>query len=180
LKFTETALPGVVVVEADVFTDERGAFVRAWVAAECGAHGLVTTIEQCSLSTNRRRGTVRGMHFQTPPFDGAKTVRVTRGAVFDVAIDLRPDSPAFRRWVGVELTDGNRRSLYLPPGCAHGYQTLVDDADVLYFMSAPYAPTHQGGVRWNDPAFGVTWPIDPPSFINDRDQTYPDFAIRRP
>ncbi len=180
MTFTETSLPGVILIEADVFPDERGAFLRAWVEDECRARGLVTTIAQCSLATNHRRGTLRGMHFQSAPFDGAKTVRVTRGAVFDVAIDLRPDSPTFRHWTGTELTDRNNLSLYLPPGFAHGYQTLTDDADVLYFMSAAYAPAHQGGVRWNDPAFGVTWPIDPPTQINDRDRTYPDFLVTRP
>jgi dTDP-4-dehydrorhamnose 3,5-epimerase len=180
LTFTDTDLPGVVIIEADVFPDARGSFVRAWVATECGARGLDTAIAQCSFSNNHERGTIRGMHFQTAPFDGSKTVRVTRGAAFDVAIDLRPDSPTFRRWFGVELTDRNHRALYLPPGCAHGYQTLAEDVQVLYFQSAQYAPNHQAGVRWNDPAFGVRWPIDPPTQINDRDRTYPDFPPARP
>lgn len=177
MRIVEASVAGAYLIEADIFPDARGQFVRAWVADELSAYGLDTHIEQCGLATNMRRGTIRGMHFQTTPHDGAKTARVTRGAVFDVAIDLRPDSPTFRRWFGVELTDRGHRSLYLPAGCAHGYQTLVDDAEVLYFTAARYAPTHQGGVRWDDPAFGIEWPLGPPTIINDRDRTYPDFVI---
>jgi dTDP-4-dehydrorhamnose 3,5-epimerase len=176
--FTSTAIAGVLIVDADVFPDPRGEFVRAWVADEYRAEGLDARIVQCSLARNARRGTIRGMHFQTAPFDGAKTVRTTRGAIFDVAVDLRPDSPTFCRWVGVELTDANRRALYIPAGCAHGYQTLVDDAEMLYFVSTAYAPDHQAGVRWNDPAFGIAWPVAQ-TMINERDRTYPDFAARR-
>ena len=161
---------GVFVVDADVFPDARGEFVRAWVADEFSAQGLDSRIVQCSVSTNVHRGTVRGMHFQVPPFDGAKTIRVTRGVIFDVAVDLRPESPTFRKWTGLELTAANRRSLYIPAGCAHGYQTLSDDTEVLYFVSAAYAPDHQFGVRWNDPAFGVVWPLEPTS-MHERDRT---------
>jgi dTDP-4-dehydrorhamnose 3,5-epimerase len=174
--FTSTPLAGVLIVDADVFPDPRGEFVRAWVADEFRSHGLDTRIAQCSVSRNARRGTIRGLHFQTAPFDGAKTVRATRGAIFDVAVDLRPDSPTFRRWVGVELTEANRRALYVPAGCAHGYQTLEDDAEMLYFVSAAYAPDHQEGVRWDDSAFGITWPTVP-TMINERDRTYADFVV---
>jgi dTDP-4-dehydrorhamnose 3,5-epimerase len=176
--FTPTPIAGVFIIEADVFPDDRGAFVRAWVAEEYRAHGLDAGVAQCSLSSNIRRGTIRGLHFQSPPFDGAKSVRITRGAIFDVAVDLRPESPTFCRWTGVELTAGNRRALYIPAGCAHGYQTLVDDAEMLYLMSAAYAPDHQRGVRWNDPAFGISWPLAP-TMINDRDRTYVDFDRAR-
>jgi dTDP-4-dehydrorhamnose 3,5-epimerase len=177
--FHPTPVSGVFAVDADVFSDARGEFVRAWVADECAAQGFDIRIVQCSVSTNVRRGTLRGMHFQAPPFDGAKTVRVTRGAIFDVAVDLRPESPTFRKWAGIELTAANRRSLYIPAGCAHGYQTLSDDTEVLYFVSAAYAPDHQSGVRWNDPAFGIAWPLEPTS-LNERDRTYPDFPTRLP
>lgn len=174
MRFTDTAIAGVVVVDADVFPDPRGEFVRAWAADDYARRGLETAIVQCSVSANPRRGTLRGLHYQTPPFDGAKTVRTTRGAIFDVAVDLRPDSPTFLAWVGVELTEANRRALYVPAGCAHGYQTLVDDAEMMYFTSAAYAPAHQAGVRWDDPAFGITWPLAP-TLIHDRDRAYPDF-----
>jgi dTDP-4-dehydrorhamnose 3,5-epimerase len=180
LRIVETSVAGVYLIEADIFPDARGQFVRGWVADELSARGLDTHVEQCSLATNTHRGTIRGMHLQTTPYDGAKTIRVTRGAVFDVAIDLRPDSPTFRRWFGVELADRRYTSLYVPAGCAHGYQTLVDDAEVLYFTAAPYAPAHQEGVRWDDPAFRVAWPVDPPTVVNDRDRSYPDFVSSRP
>lgn len=177
MRFTDTAVTGVYVVEADVFPDPRGEFVRAWAADDYRGRGLETTIAQCSVSHNPRRGTLRGLHYQTPPFDGAKTIRTTRGAIFDVAVDLRLDSATYRRWVGVELTDANRRSLYVPAGCAHGYQTLVDDAEMMYFTSAAYGPDHQAGVRWDDPAFGIVWPLAP-TLMHDRDRAYPDFGRR--
>ena len=174
MRFTETAIAGVFVVDADVFPDPRGEFVRAWVADDYQEQGLDGAIVQCSVSHNPRRGTLRGLHYQIAPFEGAKTVRTTRGAIFDVAVDLRPASSTFLAWVGVELTDANRRSLYVPAGCAHGYQTLVDDAEMMYFTSAPYAPAHQAGVRWDDPAFGIAWPLEP-TLMHERDRTYPDF-----
>ena len=172
---------GVHVIDADIFPDARGQFVRAWVADEFRARGLETAVSQCCVSTNTRRGTIRGMHFQTAPHDGAKTIRVTRGAIFDVAVDLRRDSPTFRRWCGVELSDRGYRSLYIPAGCAHGYQTLVDDTEVSPIgRVAPHAPAHQSGVRWNDRAFRIDWPLGPPTIINDRDRTYPDFVAPDP
>ncbi|HXT71675.1 MAG TPA: dTDP-4-dehydrorhamnose 3,5-epimerase [Vicinamibacterales bacterium] len=173
MKFIETAIPGVFIIDSVAFDDDRGTFVPAWLPDEFTARGLSTNIAQASLVRTHRRGTIRGVHFQADPFAEAKTIRVIRGAVFDVAVDLRPDSPTYRRWVGCELSDANRRMLYLPVGCAHGYQTLVDDTDVLYFVSAPYSPPHQRGVRWNDPALGIQWPLGPPTSINERDATYP-------
>lgn len=173
--FTETAIAGVFIVDPDVYHDDRGAFVRAWMPDEFAARGLETRIAQGSLASSRARGTIRGMHYQAEPFAEAKIVRVVRGAVYDVIVDLRPESPTYRRWVGTELSETNRRIMYAPPGCAHGYQTLVDDTEVFYFVSAPYSPDHQRGVRWNDPAFGVTWPLGPPTRIHQRDATYPDF-----
>lgn len=176
MTFTETRIPDVLVVAPDVFADERGLFVRAWMPDEFAARGLETRIAQGSLALTRRRGTIRGMHFQAPPFEEAKIIRVVRGAVFDVAVDVRPDSPTFRQWVGCELSADNRQIMYIPPGCAHGYQTLADDTEVFYFVSAPYSPPHQRGVRWDDPAFGVVWPLGAPTSIHERDAGYPDFT----
>lgn len=175
MTFTELKLPGAWLIEADRFDDERGVFSPAWVGEAFAARGLETHIAQLSLTSNRRRGTLRGLHYQSAPFDEVKFVRVVRGAVFDVAVDLRPESPTFRQWIGAELSAENGRALYLPRGLAHGYQTLGDDSEVLYAVSAPYAPAHQQGVRWNDPAFAITWPLGHPTVINARDAGYPDF-----
>jgi dTDP-4-dehydrorhamnose 3,5-epimerase len=181
MTFAETRLPGVWLIDCDVFHDDRGIFVVAWRPEPFQDRGLDTRIAQCSLVSNSRRGTIRGLHFQRPPFDEVKLVRAIRGAVFDVAVDLRPESPTFRQWVGAMLSAENRRMLYVPRGFAHGYQTLSDDSDVFYSVSAPYSRAHQEGVRWDDPAFGIEWPLGPPAAINDRDARYPDFqdAIRR-
>jgi dTDP-4-dehydrorhamnose 3,5-epimerase len=175
MRFTETKLPGVLLVDCDVFPDARGLLARAWAPDEFRARGLETHIAQSNLSFNHRRGTLRGMHYQAPPFQEVKQVRTIRGAVLDVVIDLRPDSPTFRQWVGVELSADNRQMLYIPRGFAHGYQTLTDAAEVMYFVSAPYSPPHQRGVRWNDPAFGIDWPQEPTA-IHERDATFPDFS----
>jgi dTDP-4-dehydrorhamnose 3,5-epimerase len=175
MRFTETRIPGVLLVESEVFADDRGVFMPAWMPEAFAARGLDTRIAQGSLAVTTRRGTIRGMHFQAPPFQEAKLIRVVRGAMFDVAVDLRPGSPTFAQWVGVELSAENRCAIYIPAGCAHGYQTLVDDTEVFYFVSAPYSPPHQRGVRWNDPAFGIEWPLGPPTSIHERDATYPDF-----
>jgi dTDP-4-dehydrorhamnose 3,5-epimerase len=176
MQFQETPLAGVHVIEADVFVDARGSFTLAWVPSEFVAHDLSIDINQCMFAFNHSRGTIRGMHFQAEPMGEHKTVRVTRGAIYDVVVDLRPNSPTFCRWFGTELTADNRRSLHMPPGFAHGYQTLTDDAEVLYFVSNVYSPPHQRGVRYNDPAFGIVWPLGAPTMINERDATYPDFT----
>jgi dTDP-4-dehydrorhamnose 3,5-epimerase len=173
--FTETKIPGLVIINYDVFPDDRGLFAITWAEKDFAARGLETHISQCNVSVNKARGTIRGLHFQADPFAEAKIVRTTRGAIFDVAVDLRRDSPTFRQWVGVELSATNHRQLYLPPGCAHGYQTLTEDAEIVYFVSAPYSPPHQRGVRWNDPAFDIEWPLGPPDVIHPRDAAYPDF-----
>jgi dTDP-4-dehydrorhamnose 3,5-epimerase len=175
MTFTETKLQGVYIVDCDVFHDDRGLFERAWVREEFEARRLDTRIAQCNIVVNARRGTIRGLHFQVPPFGEAKTVRALRGAVFDVAVDLRHESPTAGQWVGVDLSAANRRLLYVPAGLAHGYQTLTDDTELVYFVSATYSPEHQRGVRWDDPAFGISWP-DPPTTINERDRTFPDFV----
>ena len=154
--------------------DDRGLFAYGFRADEFARHGLIPTIAQINLSHTRDRGTLRGMHFQVAPHEEAKTVRCVRGAAYDVIVDLRPGSPTCCRWFGTELTADNRRALYVPPGFAHGFQTLTDDVEVIYLVSAYYAPAHAGGVRWNDPAFRIAWPLDPVK-MHERDRTYPDF-----
>jgi dTDP-4-dehydrorhamnose 3,5-epimerase len=172
----ETALPGVLVLEDEVFRDERGSITVAWMAEALQAHGLVATAAQCNLVHNHRRGTLRGLHYQRAPLAEVKIVRAIRGRIFDVAVDLRPESPTYCQWTSVELEEGGPRMFYLPVGIAHGYQTLTDDADVLYVVSAKYSAAHQMGIRWDDPAFGVQWPIAPPTVIHPRDAGYADFA----
>ena len=174
MRFLETDLVGAVLVEPEPFADERGLFARTWCAREFAAHGLDPRLVQASTSLSRRRGTLRGMHLQAPPHAEVKLVRCTRGAIYDVIIDLRPASPTFLRHLGVTLTEQNRVALYIPEGCAHGFQTLVDDSEVLYQMSAFHAPAAARGFRWNDPAFGITWP-SPAPILNERDASYPDF-----
>ena len=174
--FTETELPGVFLIEPERHEDERGFFAQTWTARDFAARGLEARVVESNLSYTRRRATLRGMHFQRAPRAQAKLVRCTAGSVYDVAVDLRTDSPAFRRWVGAELTARNRLALFVPAGFAHGYLTLEDDTEVLYQVSDVYAPEHSGGVRWDDPAFGIRWPDVGPLVINERDRTYPDFA----
>jgi dTDP-4-dehydrorhamnose 3,5-epimerase len=176
--FGATPLAGAVVVDLERREDERGFFARSFCRREFEAHGLDPDVLQCNVSFNRRRGTLRGLHWQEAPHGEAKLVRVTRGALWDVIVDLRPDSPTYCRWFGVELTSDNRRALFIPSGFAHGFQTLGDDVEVFYQMSAFYVPEAQRGVRWNDPAFGIEWPILPP-FLSERDATYPDFRTGR-
>jgi dTDP-4-dehydrorhamnose 3,5-epimerase len=172
--FTETPLPGAVVIEPELLEDARGFFARMWCERELGARGLVTRIAQCSTSFNKKKGTLRGMHFQLAPFAETKIVRCTRGSMYDVIIDLRPGAPTFTRHFAVELTAENRKALYVPAGFAHGFQTLEDNTEVFYQISELYSSSHARGVRWDDPAFGITWPDDERT-IADRDRTYPDF-----
>jgi dTDP-4-dehydrorhamnose 3,5-epimerase len=173
MTFTETSIPGVLIVDCDVFADERGSFSPVWLPAPLQARGLETTIAQCSFASNRRRGTLRGLHYQAPPHEEVKLVAAVRGALFDVVVDVRRDSPTYRHWVGVELTADRRRMLYLPRGTAHGYQTLTDDVDVFYFVSAPYMPDLQRGIRWDDPALAIEWPLGPPTVLSERDRHLP-------
>lgn len=178
MKFGSTPLPGAMVLDLERREDERGFFARSFCQREFEAQGLDPAVVQCNISFNRRRGTLRGMHWQAEPHGEAKLIRVTRGALWDVIVDLRPGSPTYSRWFGVELTAENHRALYIPAGFAHGFQTLVDDVEVFYQMSAFYVPDAQRGVRWDDPAFGIDWPIRPP-FLSERDATYPDFQTAR-
>lgn len=172
--FTPTLIPGVLLVDLDRREDERGFFARAWCAREFAAQGLSASLAQCSLSRNRRRGTLRGLHYQAEPHGEDKLVRCVRGSLYDVALDLRPGSPTYLRHVAVELTAADGRAVFIPRGCAHGFQTLVDDTDVYYQMSAFHVPEAARGVRWNDPAFGIPWPIPTP-LLHPRDRDYPDF-----
>jgi dTDP-4-dehydrorhamnose 3,5-epimerase len=175
MRIETTVLPGVMLVTIEPHADERGLFARTYDGAVFAAAGLPTDWPQCNLSWNRRRGTLRGLHFQRPPFEEPKLVRCTRGRVFDVAVDLRPASPAYCRWVGVELSQEARNALFIPAGCAHGFLTLEDDCEVLYMMGEVYAPDAAAGVRWNDPAFAIGWPF-PPATMSERDASWPDFA----
>jgi len=176
--FRETTVAGVVVVDLERHEDNRGFFARTWCQREFAEHGLDARLVQCSLSWNRRRGTLRGLHYQAPPHAEAKLIRCTRGALWDVALDLRRQSPTFGRHLGVELTGGNRTMLYIPEGVAHGFQTLEDDTEVFYQMSEFYAPEAAQGVRFDDPAFGIRWPIPDPIML-ERDRAYPDFVLER-
>jgi dTDP-4-dehydrorhamnose 3,5-epimerase len=174
--FTELELPGAFIVAPERRVDARGHFARTFCRDEFAAHGLAGDFVQCSTSYNARRGTLRGMHFQCPPHEEAKLVRCTRGAILDVVLDLRPDADTFRCWRAVELTAGNGLALFVPVGFAHGFQTLRDDAEVFYQITERYDPTSGGGVRWDDPAFGIDWPIRPP-ILSARDASYGDFHM---
>jgi dTDP-4-dehydrorhamnose 3,5-epimerase len=175
VKFVRTTLPGAFRVEMDRLEDDRGFFARSWCAREAEEQALNPRVAQCNVSFNRRRGTLRGMHFQAAPHEEAKLVRCTRGALFDVIVDLRPNSPTFRKWEAFELTDGNGLAIYVPAGFAHGFQTLVDDTEVLYQMSEFYVAASARGVRWNDPTFGILWPLSDP-ILSARDATFADFT----
>jgi dTDP-4-dehydrorhamnose 3,5-epimerase len=175
MNFSETRVKGVFQVHPEPIADQRGFFARTWCPKEFESHGLNPRIAQCSASFNHRKGTLRGMHYQAAPFREAKLVRCTRGAIYDVAVDLRPDSPTFRGWVAAELTAGNRTMLYIPEGCAHGFLTLEDNCEVFYQISEFYSSEHGRGARWNDPAFGIEWPGEV-RVIADRDRLYPDFS----
>jgi len=157
--FIETKLAGGYIIELEKIEDDRGFFARTFCQREFEAHGLNPRIAQCSVSFNRRKGTLRGMHYQVAPYEESKLVRCTMGAIYDVAVDLRPESRTFKQWVAVELTGENGRMFYIPQGLAHGFQTLVDNTEVFYQMSEFYRPQCARGVRWDDPAFGMTWPI---------------------
>ena len=174
MRFTRSQLPGTVIVDVEGHVDDRGLFGRTFCETEFEAAGLPTRFVQSSVSYNTRRGTLRGLHYQAVPKAEGKLVRCTHGAIHDVVVDLRPSSAGFLRWMSVELTAKNYRALYVPPGCAHGFQTLADGSEVLYLMTEFYAPELARGVRWNDPIFGVEWPIVAPT-LSERDATYPDF-----
>lgn len=170
--FTESPLPGAFLVDLELLPDERGFFARTYCLDEFAAHGLSAPLRQCSVSFNARKGTLRGLHHQAAPHEEHKLVRCTSGAIFDVIVDIRPQSSHYRRWFGTELSSRNRRALFIPPGFAHGFLSLSDDAEVYYMISVPHAPAHAQGFRWNDPAFAIQWPLAP-SVMSARDAAYP-------
>jgi len=176
MRFTETALKGAYIIDVEPIEDERGFFARAWGQEEFAAHGLCPRFVQCNISHNAKRGTLRGMHYQVAPHEEAKVVRCTRGALYDVIVDIRPGSDTFKRWVAVELSADNYRMLYVPEGFAHGFQTLEDDTDVFYQMSEFYHPECARGARWDDPAFAIDWPTTDARIISAKDRGYPDVA----
>lgn len=176
--FTETFLCGAFVVDIEPQSDDRGFFARLWCRREFEERGLVGELVQCSMSFNRISGTLRGLHYQQPPFEEVKLVRCTRGSIFDVIVDLRPDSPTFARHFSIVLSSENRRLLYVPGGFAHGFQTLENETEVIYQMSAFYHAEAARGVRWDDPAFAIEWPTATSRIMTERDKGYPDFRHR--
>lgn len=175
MRFTETKLKGAFILEPEILEDERGFFARTWCRHEFEAYGLTTVFVQGNISFNHKRGTLRGMHYQVEPHAEAKLVRCTMGAIYDVILDLRPDSATFKQWLAVELTAENRRMLFIPEGLAHGFQTLEDNTEVFYQMSEFYHPECARGVRWDDPEFGIIWAKGEP-IVSTRDQEFPDFG----
>lgn len=177
MQFTNTNIPGVMVVETEVHRDDRGHFARTFCAQEFAQAGIEFTVKQSNVSFNKQKGTLRGMHFQAEPYGEGKIVRCTRGAAFDVALDLRQDSSTFLRWTAHEISADNMVGLFIPPGCAHGFITLCDDTEIAYLMDTEYMPQYGRGVRWNDTAFSIDWPIKP-KVISERDASFADFATR--
>lgn len=176
MRFIETELAGAYIIEPEPLEDERGFFARISCAREFEEKGLVSTFLQSSIAYNRTKGTLRGMHFQIAPHEEVKTVRCTMGAIYDVIVDLRPRSPTYRSWTSVVLSAENRRTLYVPEGFAHGYQTLEDGTEVFYEMSQYYAPESACGIRWDDPSTGIRWPDVDERVISEKDRELPYFA----
>ena len=172
--FTETEIPGAFIVELEKREDERGFFARGWCQTEFRQHGLADTVRQVNISYNRHKHTLRGFHYQVAPSQEDKLLRCTRGAIHDVMIDLRPDSPTYKRHIGIELSAANYRMLQVPKGCANAFLTLQDETEVTYLVSEFYAPATERGVRWDDPAFDIAWPFAP-AVISDKDRSWPDY-----
>ena len=172
--FAKTKLEGTYLIELEKKYDRRGFFARVWCQNEFTVHGLIARLVQINLSFNKHRGTLRGMHYQVAPFEESKLVRCTRGGIYDVIIDLRPASSTYKQWIGVELTADNYKMLYVPKGFAHGFQTLEDHTEVTYQVSQFYAPQAERGVRYDDPAFSIVWPLDV-RVISDKDSHWPDY-----
>jgi dTDP-4-dehydrorhamnose 3,5-epimerase len=172
--FIETNLRGAYLIEPEKLEDKRGFFARSFCVKEFKKHGLNPRLVQCNISFNAKEGTLRGMHYQKAPCAEAKLVRCTRGALHDVIVDLRPDSPTFKVHFGIQLDESNRLMLYIPEGFAHGFITMKDNSEIFYQMSEFYSPQHAAGFRWNDPSFGIQWPTEI-QVISERDRTYPDF-----
>jgi dTDP-4-dehydrorhamnose 3,5-epimerase len=173
--FRQSKLCGAFTIDVEKREDQRGFFARTWSDREFLAHAIEFAPAQSSISYNRLKGTLRGIHYQAAPYQESKLIRCTRGAIFDVIIDLRPDSPTYQAWFGVELTAANDRTLYVPKDFAHGFQTLMDDTEVLYLMEDAYNPHAERGIRWDDPVFAIAWPVDV-SVISDKDRSWPGFS----
>lgn len=173
--FVETKLQGVYILDVEKREDERGFLARTFCREEFEAHGLDPRVAQCSTSFNKQKATLRGMHYQVAPHAEVKVVRCTAGAIYDVAVDLRPESLTHKQWVAVELTEDNRRAIYIPAGCAHGFLTLVDNSEVYYQISEFYHPQAARGVRWNDPALGIQWPFSEGPIVSEKDRSYADY-----
>jgi len=174
MTFSPTKLRGVYEIHLEPKPDERGFFARSWCQKEFEAQGLNSKLVQCNVSLNLHRGTLRGIHYQAAPYPEAKLVRCVRGAIYDVVVDLRTDSPTFKSWIGIGLTSHTKNMVYVPEGCGHGFVTLEEESEVLYQMSEFYYPELARGVRWDDPAFQIVWP-GPVYMISERDRTYPNF-----
>lgn len=174
MTFRETAVAGVFEITPELKQDERGFFARSWCRKEFEARSLNPRLEQCSISFNKRKGTLRGMHWQSAPFEETKVVRCTKGAIYDVALDLRRDSPTYKKWTAVMLSADKRNMMYVPEGCGHGFLTFEDETEVSYQISELYDPESARGVRWDDPAFCIRWPL-PVEVISERDRSYPNF-----
>lgn len=174
--FTETRLKGAYIVELEKREDHRGFFARAWCQKEFEAQKLIPRMVQTNISFNKKKGTIRGIHYQVAPDEEAKLIRCARGAIFDVMIDLRPDSPTFMQWLGVELTAETHKMLYVPENFAHGFQALEDNTEVTYQVSQFYCPASERGIRYNDPAFGIRWPVAH-KVVSDKDNSWPDFPL---
>ena len=174
--FIETKLPGVFIVELQLLEDNRGFFGRSFCCHEFAERGLSPKVSQCNISFNRDAGTLRGMHYQAAPHAEEKLIRCNRGSSYDVIVDLRRELPTYKQWIALELTEDNRRMIYIPKGCAHGFQTLTDNTEIFYQMSEFYHPESARGVRWNDPSFGIYWPIGDRAILSDRDRDWPDYS----
>jgi dTDP-4-dehydrorhamnose 3,5-epimerase len=175
MNFLQTLIPGAFIIGVDKRSDARGFFARAWCEEEFRSRGLETAFVQANIGYSSKRGTLRGLHLQSPPHGEAKLVRCTRGAIHDVIVDLRPESPSYLRWVAAELSDENRRMMYVPTGCAHGYQTLADDTEVFYSVTAAYEPGAEVGIRYDDPVLGIEWPIEA-SIVSEKDLGWAAFT----
>lgn len=178
MRFAETRVEGCRTVEMEPFRDERGFFARAWCADEMANQGLESATAQMNNAASAVPGTIRGLHWRPLSHPEAKFVRCIAGRVFDVCVDVRPGSPTYLSWVGVELSPANRRAVFVPAGCAHGWQALEPDSEVMYLVSSPYEPDIEIGARWNDPSFGIDWPVTADIVVSDKDRSWPDFATR--
>ena len=175
--FIETKLKGAFIIEPETIEDKRGFFARICCQKEFDEHGLISHFVQCNISFNKKKGTLRGMHYQNAPYEEVKVVRCTKGAIYDVILDLRQDSITYKQWIAVELTADNHKVLYVPEGFAHGYQTLEDDTEVFYQVTQFYSPESERGIRWEEPQFGIQWPAVVERIISEKDKNWPDFKL---